>query len=86
MGWYIEPEQSIEDLKALSSQERISLTWEQAENFVAPDTLELTEWSGLKNLSLTPFEALMRLSRIQNYLESTTKPQLSWTDTQPTTH
>jgi hypothetical protein len=45
----------------LTKEERDSLTWEQAQQFVLPDTIELARWAGLKKSSLHPFVAICRL-------------------------
>lgn len=61
MGWL--PQKSFDDLREnalqLSREERKSLTFDEASQFVAPDTLELAEWEGLKTRQdITPWNAV----------------------------
>lgn len=68
MSWIIEPKHSIEELKTLSPDQRETLTWEEADEFVVDDTLELAEWQSLKDTCATPIEALLNLRRIKSML------------------
>ncbi len=55
-----------EKVLALTDTERTALTWEGAEAFVLPDTLDIAAWQGLKDRGdLTPWQAVCRLRGIK---------------------
>jgi hypothetical protein len=68
MGW-LTPD-SIARLRnaalALTPEQRASLTWDEAAEFVPMDTLKLAQWSGMnKRKDCTPWQAVSRLNHIE---------------------
>lgn len=70
MGWL--PQCEFDRLRdkaaALTAEQRERLTWEEANQFVAADTLEIAAWHGLKLSGRTPWQALAKLKRIEEPL------------------
>lgn len=66
MGWNTEAEirEKLELAKKLVAEYGDALTWEQAEEAVLLDTVELAAWGGLRKSGLSPCEALKRLKHL----------------------
>ncbi len=67
MGWLPQKEfdRLRQEAEALTPEQRQSLTWEEAQRFVAADTLEIAYWMGMRDRKeMTPWQAVARLKRI----------------------
>ena len=56
----------IAELFSMPTQDRKQISWQQASEFVVPDTMELTSWSRLMEANFTPYEALLKLKGLQD--------------------
>lgn len=67
MGWNTreKAEEKRQKVIVLIAKYGNTLTWEQAQDAVLIDTLQLAAWSGLKRSGLSPMEALKKLKGIQ---------------------
>lgn len=61
MTWNCKAKRHFAELDAMTEEERQSLTWEQAQEFIEPDTLHLAARLGMKAATdKTPYECLKR--------------------------
>lgn len=67
MSWNTDAEvqDKLELAKRLITQYGETLTFEQAEESVLSDTIELAHWSGLKDRALSPCQALLELKGLK---------------------
>jgi hypothetical protein len=59
-------DKSMSLAKDLIREHGESLTWEQAQQAVLADTIEMAGWSGLKRSGLSPCDALKRLKNLSD--------------------
>lgn len=64
MGWYTEANRKTAELFSFTKEERESLTWEEAAEFVPDDTLMFARWQGLRKSGKSPFECALRSGMI----------------------
>ena len=65
MSWYRKAKRDLSELLSMSGDDLLRLTWEQASEFVLPDTVEMARWRALRASGRPAYECLFSLKRLQ---------------------